>query len=288
MYKGLFVIFILLQSILFGYDIDKLIDSTPQKTVYDISNESKSINDNMDSNTKKLSKKQLNFISNLLYVEMDFSINGAHSWCSMIKNQDSRYGCFSGIELAKENILKAHSWCSMIKNQDSRYGCFAGIELAKGDILKATSWCSSLQDQNSRHGCYAGIELSKDNINKASSWCSSLRDQNSRHGCYAGIELAKEDISKAKSWCSSIKDEDSRYGCLSDVILLGHFIKENRELENNLNNEIQELEKNTEILSKEITEDELEVKELLNELEHCIECLDDPELKRLYLQLGGK
>lgn len=221
------LILILLQNIIFGYDIDKLIDNSEQKTTFNVSNEAKSINKKLKKNTEELSKKQLDFLAKLLATDMQYSIQSAKGWCYMIEDEDSRYGCLSGIELSKENIDKAKGWCYMVENKDSR------------------------------------------------------------NGCLAGIQLAKEDINQARGWCYMIENKDSRHGCLSDVLLIGYFIKENEKMEHNYQRQIYQTEQELNQLENELKKDKLEAKKLLEEFNNCIECLQDPEMKQLYLQLQG-
>ena len=121
----------------------------------------------------------------------------------------------------------------------------------------------------------------------AQGYCAQLRDEDGRNGCMAGIYLAKEDLSMATGYCAQLKDEDGRNGCMADVNVVGYFVAENKKESSYDNSEILKIEEETKQLEKELDADKAEALEMIRELEACEECLKDPEMKELYLQLKG-
>jgi hypothetical protein len=133
----------------------------------------------------------------------------------------------------------------------------------------------------------SGIYLAKEDISMAQSYCYSIKDKDALNGCMSGIYLAKEDILMAQSYCYSIKDKDGLNGCMSGVNITGFFLKKEKKEEEYQASKMNDINSNINQTKKEINEDKEEALKLIQELESCPKCLEDPETKILYLQLKG-
>ena len=146
-------------NLIYGYDIDALVNKDATNMTIDMSQEGNSINSEIRENSEKISREQLKLVAKLFAFNVEYSLSRAEGWCYQIKNEDAKNDCISGIYLAKDNISSAEGWCYQIKDEDAKNGCIAGIYLAKGNISSAEGWCYQIKNDDGKNGCMSGVNI---------------------------------------------------------------------------------------------------------------------------------